>query len=160
MATDFGVSQFLYQGTPITTSIAMRIVDPAIGQTGTFAVFPNGRGDLGRTPWYKQTDLLVNHRVRWTEHATVKFQLNVLNLFDQRGVLGNYTGGQGAQNLLAPGQFVTYRTPEDYLNGNGDIFEKIKTKVADPRFNLPFQFQSPREARIAIGIEWYRPRQF
>lgn len=166
MTTDIGASQFIYQGTPVTTSVAIRISDPTcFGQgfacnTGNFSVFPNGRGDLGRTPWYTQTDLLVNHRVRYDEHIAFKFQFNVLNLWDERNVLGRFTGGQGAQNLLAPGQFVAYRTPEEYINGNGNLFTRINAGIAagtlsrDPRFNLPFQFQAPREARFAIGIEF------
>lgn len=154
MTTDIGASQFAYQGTPVTTSIAIRIVDPAIGQTGSFSIYPNGRGDLGRTPWQTQTDLIVNQRIRYDERIAFKIQLNVTNLWDERNVVGNYTGGQGAQNLLAPGQFVPYLTPEAYLNGNGDVFAKAKAKVVDPRFNLPFQFQEPRVLRFAFGIEF------
>jgi hypothetical protein len=160
MSTDIGASQFVYQGTPNSTSVAIRIVDPAIGQTGSFGVFPNGRGDLGRTPWLTQTDLIINHRIRYDERVAFKFQLNVINLWDERNSIGFFTGGQGAQNLLAPGQFVAYKTPEAYINGNGDLFTKIDagikagTLARDPRFNLPFQFQAPREARFAIGIEF------
>jgi hypothetical protein len=119
-------------------------------------VYPNGRGDLGRTTWLTQTDLLVNHRIKVSERMTVKFQLNVTNLWDERNVIGHYTGGQGAQNMLAPGQTVSYAKPEDYINGNGNIFALIKSqgRAIDPRFNLPFQFQGAREARFAFGIEW------
>jgi hypothetical protein len=162
MTTDIGASQFLYQGTPVTTSISMKILDPnCLGpgkpcSTGQFSVFANGRGDLGRTPWFKQTDLLISHRIRYNERMSFKVQANILNLWDSRDVIGRYTGGQGAQNMLAPGQFVTYRTPEDYVNGNGDIFTLIKTqnRQVDPRFNLPFQFQGARNARFAVGIEF------
>jgi hypothetical protein len=58
--------------------------------------------------------------------------------------------------MLAPGNTVSYATPEAYINGNGDIFSRIKAQglVVDPRFNLPFQFQGAREARFAVGIEW------
>jgi hypothetical protein len=160
MSTDIGASQFVYQGTPVTTSVAIRIVDPGIGQTGSFGVYPNGRGDLGRTPWLTQTDLIVNHRIRYDERIAFKFQFNVINLWDERNSIGFFTGGQGAQNLLAPGQFVAFKTPEEYLNGNGNLFTKIDAGIKagtlsrDPRFNLPFQFQAPREARFAIGIEF------
>jgi len=151
VATDIGVSQFLYQGTPVTTSVSILIPGG-----GSFAVYPNGRGDLGRTTWLTQTDLLVNHRIKVSERMTVKFQLNVTNLWDERNVIGQYTGGQGAQNMLAPGQTVSYAKPEDYINGNGNIFALIKSqgRAVDPRFNLPFQFQGAREARFAFGIEW------
>lgn len=151
MATDIGLSQFIYQGTPVSTSISVTIPGG-----GAFSVLANGRGDLGRTPWYTQSDLLVNHRVKYDEHIAFKFQLNVTNLFDERNVLGRFTGGQGSPNMLAPGNTVSYPTPEAYVNGNGNIFSLIKSQglVVDPRFNLPFQFQGAREARFAVGIEW------
>jgi carboxypeptidase family protein/TonB-dependent receptor-like protein len=151
VTTDIGMSQFAYQGTPVTTSVSILIPGG-----GAFSVYPNGRGDLGRTPWQTQTDLLVNNRIRLNERMTLKFQINVTNLWDERNVIGQYTGGQGAQNMLAPGQSVSYAKPEDYINGNGNIFSLIKSqnRIVDPRFNLPFQFQTPREARFAIGIEW------
>jgi hypothetical protein len=151
MTTDIGASQFVYQGTPISTSVSILIPGGS-----PFSVLPNGRGDLGRTPWYTQTDFIVNHRIRYDERIAFKFQVNVLNLFDERNVLGHFTGGQGNPNLLVSGQSVAYARPEDYINGNGDIFNRIKTqgRIVDPRFNLPFQFQNPREARFAVGIEW------
>jgi Carboxypeptidase regulatory-like domain/TonB dependent receptor/TonB-dependent Receptor Plug Domain len=151
LRTDVGVSQYVYQGTPISTSVAIIIPGGS-----AFSVLPNGRGDLGRTPWLTETGLLVTQKYRVNERIGIKFQLNVTNLWDERNELGNFTGGQGSPNMLAPGQSVSYATPEDYINGNGDIFTRIKTqhRIIDPRFNLPFQFQNPREARIAVGIEW------
>jgi hypothetical protein len=151
MSTDVGLSQFIYQGTPVSTSVAIKIPGG-----GAFSVLPNGRGDLGRTPWFTQSDLLVNHRIRYDERVAFKFQLNVTNLFDERNVIDRFTGGQGNPNMLVSGQSVTYATPEDYINGNGNIFSLIKSqgRLVDPRFNLPRSFQGAREARFAVGIEW------
>lgn len=75
--------------------------------------------------------------------------------FQQRIELANFTGSQGTGGtMLVPGQFITYATPEEYINGN--IFTRItsQSRTIDPRFNTAFQFQSPREARVAVGIEW------
>jgi hypothetical protein len=156
MSTDFGVSQIAYQGVPITTAVLMRIVQ-GTNSTGSFGVFPNGRGDLGRTPWLTQTDLLINHRVKLNERMSLKLQLNVTNLWDQRAVLATFTGSQGTGGtMLTPGQFVTYATPEAYINGNGNIFTlaTAQGRTIDPRFNKAMQFQGPREARIAVGVEF------
>jgi len=165
MTTDIGASQFAYQGTPVTTSVPIKIsvpdCDPVTPgnqpcSTGAFSVFANGRGDLGRTPWQTQTDLIINHRIRYSERLAFKVQLNVTNLWDERNTIGRFTGGQGSPSMLVSGQFVPYLTPEAYINGNGDIFTQVKTRglVVEPRFNRPFQFQGPREARVAIGLEW------
>lgn len=58
--------------------------------------------------------------------------------------------------MLTPGQFVTYATPEAYINGNGNIFTlaTAQGRTIDPRFNKAMQFQGPREARIAVGVEF------
>lgn len=151
VTTDIGVSQIMYQGVPVSTSVSIFIPGGS-----SFSVLPNGRGDLGRTPWLTETGLVLNNRVRISERMNLKFQLNVTNLFDERNTLARSTGGQGVPNLLLSGQSVTYATPQDYINGNGDIFSRLASqgKVKDPLFNLPFQFQAPREARIAVGIEW------
>ncbi|HVG18065.1 MAG TPA: TonB-dependent receptor [Blastocatellia bacterium] len=150
MTTDIGGSQFIYQGTPITTSAGVNI------DGSKFNVFPNGRGDLGRTPWYTQTDLIVNHTVRYDERIAFRFSLNVLNLWDERNVLGRYTGAQDNRinGMTEQGQDVFYDTPEQFINGNGDFFARQKAQgiQISPRFNLPYQFQAPREARFSVGI--------
>jgi hypothetical protein len=166
MSTDFGLSQIAYQGVPITTAILIKLAfTDAAGThtTGSLGVFPNGRGDLGRTPWLTQSDVLINHRIKLNERMTLKFQFNVLNLWDQRTVLANFTGSQGTGGtMLTPGQFVNYTAPGVtdpsglYINGNGNILTlaAAQGRTNDPRFNKAFQFQAPREARIAVGIEF------
>ncbi|HKA16725.1 MAG TPA: TonB-dependent receptor [Blastocatellia bacterium] len=157
MQTDVGVSQYIYQGIPKTTSI-----DIVLPGGAAFGVYPNGRGDLGRTPWDTQTDLLINHRVRYNERISFKVGLNVFNLWDQRTTTGVYTGTQDGRTngRLIPGDHVPYDTPEQYVNGNGDIFTRLAAGVKagtlhlDPRFALGSSFKGPREARISFGIEW------
>jgi carboxypeptidase family protein/TonB-dependent receptor-like protein len=153
MTTDFGVSQFLYQGIPVTTSID--IVVP--GGAG-FGVYPNGRGDLGRTDTFSQTDALINHRFKLNETATIKLGLNVFNLWDQRTETSRYTGTQDGRvnGFLISGQRVSYPNSTAYINGNGDIFTRAEAQhlIHDPRFNQPESFQGPRNARISVGIEF------
>jgi carboxypeptidase family protein/TonB-dependent receptor-like protein len=47
-------------------------------------VFVNGRGDLGRTAALTQTDLLVAHEVKLGESRRLRFEANVINLFNQK----------------------------------------------------------------------------
>ena len=47
-------------------------------------MFVNGRGDMGRTPWLTQTDLLVGHEFKITETQRLRFEFNALNLFNQK----------------------------------------------------------------------------
>ncbi len=44
----------------------------------------NGRGDMGRTPALTRTDLLVSHELGVMGGKRVRFELNVINLFNQK----------------------------------------------------------------------------
>ena len=46
----------------------------------------NGRGDLGRTPTLSQTDLMVSHEFKIKEGKTLRFEFNMMNLFNQKTV--------------------------------------------------------------------------
>ena len=73
--TQIGANFFVMSGTPLTT-----YVDTLNG----IEVFVNGRGDMGRTPVLSQTDLLLAHEVRLRTSQRVRFELNVLNVFNQK----------------------------------------------------------------------------
>ena len=45
--------------------------------------FPNGRGDLGRTPTFSQVDVFAQQDFRLKGSSRVSFGVNVINLFDQ-----------------------------------------------------------------------------
>ena len=47
-------------------------------------IFVEGRGDMGRTPFYSKTDLLVSHELPMAGNKRLRFELNVLNLFNQK----------------------------------------------------------------------------
>jgi outer membrane receptor protein involved in Fe transport len=71
------VGGFVYagSGTPMST---------VVNTTNTLPVLVNGRGDMGRTPMLSRTDLLVSHELGIAGGRRVRFELNVLNLFNQK----------------------------------------------------------------------------
>jgi hypothetical protein len=73
--SDVGVFFYAGSGTPLTTLVN------TINGTQTFV---NGRGDLGRTPWLTQTDLVVGHEFVLTEGKRLRFEFNAQNLFNQQ----------------------------------------------------------------------------
>ncbi|MGQ0734696.1 MAG: hypothetical protein ACT4QD_13705, partial [Acidobacteriota bacterium] len=126
-----------------------------IGQTGTpqqtqmsekgIPFFPFGRGDLGRTSAYTQTDLLVQHSFRFGDQR-VTVGLNVLNLFDQDLVTRNFT--------------TRYRdgfnvTDQAFFSGTFDPVAIASASAAtyrpDPRFLQPDQWQSRRQMRLNVN---------
>ena len=74
--TQIGVNQYVGSGTPLSTDV----------RTLQTFVFAEGRGNLGRTPMLSTTDLLVSHELSVGSDKRVRFELNVLNLFNQKTV--------------------------------------------------------------------------
>jgi hypothetical protein len=73
------VSANLYagSGTPLTTMVENDNWDPMMVEN---------RGDRGRTPTLSQTDLMVSHEFKIKESKTLRFEFNMMNLFNQRTV--------------------------------------------------------------------------
>jgi hypothetical protein len=85
--TTVGVNQYVGSGTPFQTEFTY----------GNVPFFAFGRGDLGRTPWLKQTDLNATHDLKFGAY-TVQFGVNVLNLFDSKTAV-NVVDSYSAENL-------------------------------------------------------------
>ncbi|MFB3813910.1 MAG: carboxypeptidase regulatory-like domain-containing protein [Terriglobales bacterium] len=64
-------------GTPVTTQVDSQNQIP---------IYVNGRGDMGRTPVFSQTDLLVAHELKLgkDEAKRLRFEVNMINLFNQK----------------------------------------------------------------------------
>ncbi|MEO8481214.1 MAG: TonB-dependent receptor [Acidobacteriota bacterium] len=62
-------------GTPISTYVT---------STNSADLFVNGRGDMGRTPALTQTDLMVSHATRLSRGQSLRLELTVLNVFNQK----------------------------------------------------------------------------
>ena len=76
-ATAVGLTQIAMSGTPESTTV-MYLTAPT---------FPNGRGDLGRQPFFTQTDLNLTHTFRLNERANLRFEATAMNLLNQGAVI-------------------------------------------------------------------------
>jgi len=139
MRTQVGGSQFVYQGIPITTSLDLNVGVP---------INPEGRGDLGRTPVFTDTDLVVSHFINLSERVKLRFSMNVFNLFDQRNATNIFS------TYLGAGQVVAYNDLNDLLKSNGDWKKRVTDQklALDPRYGKASEFQGARAARFAVGI--------
>jgi hypothetical protein len=147
-STEFSAFQTITSGTPQTTTIY-----------GASTVTPQiflGRGDLGRSPTFTQTDFNLTHRYRLAENYTMAFDLNFLNLFDQQTVTGIYTTvnpSTAPVNAAALGL-----TQVQYANGitDGSLLPAFLARVAsapdrsDIRYKQPFLYQTPRAVRFGV----------
>lgn len=149
-STEISAFQTVTSGTPQTTTIYG-------ASTVTPQIFLE-RGDLGRSPVFSQTDLSATHRYRFgrDNRFTMAFDLNFLNLFDQKTVTGIYTTinpSTAPVNAAALGL-----SQVAYANGltGGTLLNAINARIAsqpdrsDIRYKLPFLYQSPRTVRFGF----------
>ncbi len=149
-STEISAFQTVTSGQPQTTTIY-----------GASTVTPQiflGRGDLGRSPVFSQTDFNLTHRYRFgrDNRFTMVGDLNFLNLFDQATVTGIYTTvnpSSAPVNAAALGL-----SQVAYANGltGGTLLPAILARVAsqpdrsDIRYKQPFLYQSPRTVRFGF----------
>ena len=86
------IGGFFYgaSGTPMSTYVTT---------VNQIPVFVNGRGDMGRTPVLTRTDLLLTHELTMPGTKRLRFEFNVVNLFNQktaRHIFNNVNKGAGA----------------------------------------------------------------
>ena len=80
--TEFGAFQTFQSGTPQSTLVSFIV-----------PMFLNGRGDMGRTPMFTQTDFNVAHRYKFGRDGKygVDASLIIINLWDQKTVTSLFT---------------------------------------------------------------------
>lgn len=135
-------------GTPVTTRARLG------GVTGMIV---NGRGDLGRTETFSQTDLGLTHKYRFgrENRYAVAFDINVLNAFNQAAELSRR---ETLTRVDAP--YSTFGCVTDvcidraFFNGGITAAKVLAyaniTGNKDERFNLPQLFQAPRQVRFGF----------
>ena len=147
--TDFSVFTTIQSGTPLTTRFNMFNIDNVI---------LNGRGDLGRTEAFTQTDFAIHHRYRFgsNERLSLVFDLDILNLFNESNVLTIFDNissnniepddvGLSANTPQAEAQFQRQNT-RDAINA---LFT-AEPSLKDPRFGIANSFQAPRTIRFGV----------
>jgi hypothetical protein len=149
-STEFSGFQTITSGQPQTTTIF-----------GASTITPQiflGRGDLGRSPMFTQTDFNLTHRMRMgnDDRYTIAFDMNFLNLFDQRTVTGVYTTRNPS---TAPVNAAALGLSQvNYANGltGGTLLPAILARInsqadrSDIRYGSPHLFQSPRVVRLGV----------
>jgi len=154
----------IQSGTPITTQFILYSVDSAI---------LNGRGDLGRTEMFTETDLFFTHRYRFGRDNRFTFEpyISIRNLFDEDNVLNkvfdisavNFT----ASTLQSGGCPATLCANEGavidaILNGNDlsqYVYNYLNARAGTTTgiystYGLPKSFQGPREVRFGFRFRF------
>ncbi len=140
------VGGFVYagSGTPIST---------VVNTTNTIPVQVNGRGDMGRTPALTRTDLLVSHELGVMGGKRVRFELNVINLFNQKTathIFNSLNKGAG----LARADSAIDLSHTDLARGydyNALILASPSgARALDPRYGKPDLWQVGTQGQFSI----------
>lgn len=160
----------IQSGTPLTTIYNLY----SLGTT-----ILNGRGDLGRTETFTETDLSINHRYKFGRDAryTIEAFVDIRNLFDESNVTGvqtNISSTNFSAATLRTGGCTTCGvagTPasqqeaavfQTIFNGVGirqfvnNYLNSASTPLASRTLNtygLANEFQGPRDVRF--GFRFY-----
>lgn len=154
--TQFGMFTTFQSGTPVTSFY-----------TRYAAAILYGRGDLGRTPMFTNTDFNVQHKFNFGsgERYGLAFNFNVLNLFNEANVLGKVNTPAGVNpslsNLGLPASINTEPKELNYILTNG-IVSNIQAYLNDPanpqRKNTAYgfanSFQGGRQVRMGVGFSF------
>ncbi|MQA31017.1 MAG: TonB-dependent receptor plug domain-containing protein [Luteitalea sp.] len=140
------VGGFFYggTGTPISTYVVT---------TNQIPVFANGRGDMGRTPFLNKTDLLVSHELNLMQNKRIRFELNILNVFNQKTAthIFNYLN-RGAG--LARGDSAIDLSRTNLMAGydyNALILASPSgARAYDNRYGEPDLFQTGTQGQLSV----------
>lgn len=169
--TEFQTFFSAQSGTPLTTNVSV---------FGYNNIILHGRGDLGRTDFFTQTDFAVRHRYKFgrDNRFTLVAEVDVLNLFNQKAVTNVYNLIDGTDFDLTDPAFgvVSEADAHDYLiasqnfqaggapkllsilNGQGFCSGQSQCGPGDvpefsnpeARFGMPNEFQAPRSVRFGF----------
>ncbi|HZS05120.1 MAG TPA: carboxypeptidase regulatory-like domain-containing protein [Blastocatellia bacterium] len=144
--TSLSLSQLAYSGTPLTTEVVVFV-----------PVFINGRGDLGRTPTFTQTDLLLAHTFSLSERVKLKLDANITNLFNQGIVTGRTVRlNRNGQITVGPPGSGAKVTDQQFFTGFDALSFINPVTGASPAqnviYNLPSAYQGIREIRVGMHL--------
>ena len=142
--TQIGAFVYVGSGTPMTTYVN------SVNQT---ELFVEGRGDMGRTPVFSKTDLLLSHELPMAGNKRLRVELNVLNLFNQKTARHLF-------NFLNRGA-GTPRASSAIDLGDTDLFDGYDYRAMinatsdganafDPRYGMDDLFEAGTQGQVSV----------
>jgi len=142
--TQVGANVYVGSGTPMST---------VVNTVNTIPALVEGRGDMGRTPVLSHTDLLVSHEVNIMRGQRLRFELNVLNVFNQKTpthIFNSLNKGAG----LARADSAINLSHTDLYQGydyRALILASPSAAAAfDPRYGQPDLWQLGAQGQVSV----------
>jgi hypothetical protein len=171
-ATDVGLFQFFYQGSPVSSFID---VGYSVIPGNFFAVYPEDRGkwvnvsgttgnlSIGnaytrRTPWFIQSDFNLTQNYKISEGKVLSFSATIPNALNQRSVTAynEEIDSQQFGSFLQPGGVPFYYGGEAYSDYehpyNWKALANTDGIIPDSKYGQPYLYQLSRNIRLRVGI--------
>jgi hypothetical protein len=142
--TNVGAFVYLGSGTPLST---------VVNTLNHLPVFVNGRGDMGRTDMLSDTDLQVAHTVKLTEGQNLRFELNVLNAFNQKTSLHRFVSLNRGTGVPVDSSAIDLSKTDLRQGYNYNALIQATPDGAnafDPRYGKDDLFADGLSARLAL----------
>lgn len=140
--TNIGFTQTAFSGTPFTTQV-IYISAPT---------FPNGRGDLGRSPIFLQSDVTVKHTFKLNDRVTLAPEAYFINVFNRASVT-NVANGINRSGALTETTLPLNRFFSGYnINQLVNPSNPTPGIFYNPIFNRPTAYQDPRAIRLGLRL--------
>lgn len=156
-ATEFSGFTIAQSGTPLTTRFTFAAPGAVAGQ------ILNGRGDLGRTDTFTQTDLSLTHKYRFgrDNRVSMAFDIDVLNAFNEANEIQRndaittqgITLRSGDLNIVTGDANAAIRLfQRENTSDRINAFLRANPSRANPLFNQSISFQGPRSVRFGFRL--------
>jgi len=155
--TEVGSRFSVGSGTPLTTLVE---------NLHQLPILVEGRGDAGRTPVLSSTNLLVSHEFKFSESKRLRFEFNMINLFNQKTArysqmtLNRFREAgslmdMSAVNLLSGFDWRNLFSGTAYANdpalsSDKNSLDATKNFAVDPTFGMQSLFNRGFEGRFGV----------
>jgi len=150
-STNIGVFFTAHSGNVMSTYVAT---------TNQIPVFVEGRGDMGRTPFFNQTDIQVAHTFHVGEKNRLTVEMNMLNVFNQKTSTFTFNYLNRGAGSAEPGSAINLSKTDltkgyDYralINATSD--QASGRGAFDPRYGKDALFNPGFQGRLGIRFEF------
>ena len=142
--TQIGAFVYAGSGTPMTTYVN------TVNQT---EIFVDGRGDMGRTPLFSKTDLLVSHELPMAGNKRLRLELNVLNLFNQKTARHIFNFLNRGGGTLAASSAIDLANVDLYKGYDYNALIRATSDGAnayDPRYGMDDLFEAGTQGQVSV----------
>jgi hypothetical protein len=174
--TDFGIFQYAYSGTPLTSYLDVGYAFPGafptdivnrgqwidVAQDPTTGAITTSAPYLKRTPWYTQSDFNIQQNYKISENKALAFTLTVTNLWNQHSPVSygqqidsnyfqSFIGPQGTWLIDGPAFYAAARQPYNYTQLMNAAFSNGGSPLTiNSQYGQPYLFQISRNLRLGV----------